>query len=105
VPKVVKQLLVFIFVSFAWIFFRADTIGDAWVIVTRIFSSGPANPYCPLLALALVLAVWLYQFAYESRVKWFLELRAVRIGIVLLLVFYLAVFAPASEKAFIYLQF
>jgi hypothetical protein len=105
VPKVVKQLLVFIFVSFAWIFFRADTIGDAWVIVTRIFSSGSANPYCPLLALALVLAVWLYQFAYESRVKWFLELRAVRIGIVLLLVFYLAVFAPASEKAFIYLQF
>jgi hypothetical protein len=75
------------------------------VIVTRIFSSGLANPYCPLLALALVFAVWLYQFTYESRLKWVLELRAVRVGIVLLLVFYLAVFAPASEKAFIYLQF
>ncbi len=105
VPKVAKQLLVFVFVSFAWIFFRAATISDAWVIVTRIFSSGLANPYCPLLALALVFAVWLYQFAYESKLKWFLELRAVRVGIVLLLVFYLAVFAPASEKAFIYLQF
>ena len=105
VPKVVKQLLVFVFVSFAWIFFRAATISDAWVIVTRIFSSGLANPYCPLLALALVFAVWLYQFTYESRLKWVLELRAVRVGIVLLLVFYLAVFAPASEKAFIYLQF
>jgi hypothetical protein len=75
------------------------------VIVTRIFSSGLANPYCPLLALALIFAVWLYQFAYESRLKWVLELRPVRIGIVLLLVFYLAVFAPASEKAFIYFQF
>jgi D-alanyl-lipoteichoic acid acyltransferase DltB (MBOAT superfamily) len=105
VPKVAKQLFVFVFVSFAWIFFRAATISDAWVIVTRIFSSGLANPYCPLLALALVFAVWLYQFAYESRLKWVLELRAVRVGIVLLLVFYLAVFAPASEKAFIYLQF
>ncbi len=105
VPKVAKQLLVFVFVSFAWIFFRAATISDAWVIVTRIFSSGLANPYCPLLALALVFAVWLYQFAYESRLKWVLELRYVRVGIVLLLVFYLAVFAPASEKAFIYLQF
>jgi D-alanyl-lipoteichoic acid acyltransferase DltB (MBOAT superfamily) len=105
VPKVAKQLLVFVFVSFAWIFFRAATISDAWVIVTRIFSSGLANPYCPLLALALVFAVWLYQFTYESRLKWVLELRAVRVGIVLLLVFYLAVFAPASEKAFIYLQF
>jgi len=105
VPKVAKQLLVFVFVSFAWIFFRAATISDAWVIVTRIFSSGLANPYCPLLALAMVFAVWLYQFAYESRLKWVLELRPVRVGIVLLLVFYLAVFAPASEKAFIYLQF
>ncbi len=105
VPKVAKQLLVFVFVSFAWIFFRAATISDAWVIVTRIFSSGLANPYCPLLALALVFAVWLYQFTYESRLKWVLELRVVRIGIVLLLVFCLAVFAPASEKAFIYLQF
>jgi len=105
VPKLVKQLLVFVFVSFAWIFFRAATISDAWVIVTRIFSSGLANPYCPLLALALVFAVWLYQFAYESKLRWVLELRYVRVGIVLLLVFYLAVFAPASEKAFIYLQF
>jgi len=105
VPKVAKQLLVFVFVSFAWIFFRAETISDAWVIVTRIFSSGLANPYCPLLTLALIFAVWLYQFAYESRIKWVLELRYVRIGIVLVLVFYLAVFAPASEKGFIYLQF
>jgi membrane protease YdiL (CAAX protease family) len=70
------------------------------VIVIRIFNSGLANPYCPLLALAMVFAVWLYQFTYESRLKWVLELRAVRVGIVLLLVFYLAVFAPASEKAF-----
>jgi D-alanyl-lipoteichoic acid acyltransferase DltB (MBOAT superfamily) len=105
VPKLVKQLLVFIFVSFAWIFFRAETISDAWVIVTRIFSSGLTNPYCPLLALGLIFAVWLYQFAYESKVKRVLELRPVRIGIVLLMILYLAVFAPASEKAFIYLQF
>jgi D-alanyl-lipoteichoic acid acyltransferase DltB (MBOAT superfamily) len=105
VPRIVKQLLVFIFVSFAWIFFRAETVNDAWVILVRIFSSGLENPYCPLLALVLIFAVWLYQFAYESSIKWVLELRAVRIGIVLLLILYLVVFAPASDKAFIYLQF
>ncbi|MCP4263365.1 MAG: MBOAT family protein [Planctomycetes bacterium] len=105
VPKIAKQLLVFIFVSFAWIFFRAETISDAWTIVARMFSSGLGNPYCPLLALVLIVAVWLYQFAYESRIRWVLELRFVRIGIVLLLVFYLVVFAPTSDKAFIYLQF
>jgi len=105
VPKIVKQLFVFGFVSFAWIFFRVETISDAWAIITRMFTSGLANPYCPLLALVLIFAVWLYQFAYESRIKWFLELSAVRIGIVLLLILYLVVFAPTSDKAFIYLQF
>jgi len=105
VPKLAKQLFVFGFVTFAWIFFRAESISDAWVIITRIFSSGLANPYCPLLALALTLTVWLYQFAYESRVKWVLELRPVRIGIVVLMVLYLAIFAPSSEQPFIYLQF
>jgi D-alanyl-lipoteichoic acid acyltransferase DltB (MBOAT superfamily) len=105
VPRLVKQLFVFVFVSFAWIFFRAESIGDAWLIVTRIFSSGLANPYCPLLALALVLAVWLYQFAHESRVAWVLELAPVRVGIVVLMVLYLSIFAPSSDQAFIYLQF
>jgi D-alanyl-lipoteichoic acid acyltransferase DltB (MBOAT superfamily) len=105
VPKIAKQLLVFVFVSFAWIFFKAETISDAWTIVIRMFTSGLQNPYCPLLALVLIVAVWLYQFAYESRIRWVLELRFVRIGIVLLVVFYLVVFAPTSDKAFIYLQF
>jgi len=105
VPKIAKQLFVFTFVSFAWIFFRAETINDAWVILARIFTSGLQNPYCPLLALVMIFAVWLYQFAYESGIRWVLELRTVRIGIVLLLVLYLVVFAPTSDKAFIYLQF
>ena len=64
-----------------------------------------ANPYCPLLALGLTFAVWLYQFAYESKLRWVLELRYVRIGIVLLVIIYLTVFTPAGEKGFIYLQF
>ena len=105
VPKLVKQLLVFVFVTFAWIFFRAESIGDAWVIITRIFSSGWANPYCPVLALILVFVVWLYQFMYESRLRWIFDLAPVRIGIVVGMILYLAIFAPSSEQGFIYLQF
>jgi len=105
VPKLVKQLFVFVFVTFAWIFFRAENISDAGVIVARIFTSGLANPYCPLLALAFIFSVWLYQFAYESKIKWVLELRPVRIGIVVLMIFYLAIFATSSEQPFIYSQF
>ncbi len=105
VPRILKQLFVFIFVTFAWIFFRAESIGDAWIIITRIFTSGFAEPHCPALALVLIFAVWLYQFAYESKIRWFLEQRVVRIGIIILMVLYLALCAPSSEQPFIYLQF
>jgi len=105
VPRIIKQMFVFVFVTFAWIFFRAESIGDAWIIITRIFTSGFADPRCPVLALALIFTVWLYQFAYESRLRWLLELRAVRIGIMILMVLYLALFAPSSQQPFIYLQF
>ena len=105
VPKLVKQLFVFVFVSFAWIFFRAESIGDARMIVTRIFNSGWANPHCPVLALALIFSVWLYQFAYESRIRWIFEVAPVRVAIVVLMLLYLLIFAPASEQAFIYVQF
>ncbi|MHC4740781.1 MAG: MBOAT family O-acyltransferase [Planctomycetota bacterium] len=105
VPRIAKQLFVFAFVTFAWIFFRADTIGDAWTIIERIFTSGLADPRCPLLALGLVLAVWAYQFAYESRLKAVLRLRPVRIGMVIFMILYLAMFAPSTGQAFIYMQF
>jgi D-alanyl-lipoteichoic acid acyltransferase DltB (MBOAT superfamily) len=105
VPKIVKQIFVFVFVTFAWIFFRAESIGDAWIIITRIFTSGFKDPRCPLLALALIVAVWLYQYVYESRLKWLLELRTVRIGVIILMILYLALFAPSSQQPFIYLQF
>jgi len=105
IPKLVKQLFVFTFITFAWIFFKANTITDAWIIISRIFTSGFANPECPVLALALIFAVWLYQLAYESGLRWVLELRPMRVGIVVLMILYLAIFAPSSEQPFIYSQF
>ncbi len=105
VPTLAKQLFVFVFVTFAWIFFKAESIGDAFVIVSRIFTSGFANPNCPVWALVLVFAVWLYQYVHESRAGWVLTLAPVRIGAVVLMILYLAVFAPSSDQGFIYLQF
>jgi D-alanyl-lipoteichoic acid acyltransferase DltB (MBOAT superfamily) len=105
VPKLIKQLLVFTFVTFAWIFFRAGSIGDAWVIITRIFNSGWANPSCPVWALILVFSAWLYQFVYESRFRWIFDLAPVRIGLIVAMILYLIMFAPSSEQGFIYLQF
>ena len=68
VPKLLKQAGVFLFVSFTWIFFRADSLSDALLIVRRIFTAAWQNPQIPALMLLLVAVVWLYEFLYESRV-------------------------------------
>ena len=55
--------------------------------------------------LVLIFAVWIYQFAHESRLRWFLQFAPVRIGLVVLMVAYLALFAGSSSPPFIYEQF
>ncbi len=104
-PTIVKQLFVFALVTFAWIFFRAESIGDAGTIVTRIFTSGLANPNCPLLAILLIAAVWCYQYLCESRLRAILELRLVRIVLMILMLAYMALTVPAEGQPFIYMQF
>ena len=105
VPRCVKQAYVFVFVCFCWIFFRAETLTDAWTIVTRIAAGGVSDPACPLLMLVLIASVWLYQFIYESRARRVLEMRPVRIGLIVAMIMYVAVFATSSSEAFIYFQF
>ena len=105
VPAFMKQAFVFAIVTFAWIFFRAETVADARQIVIRIFSSGITDPRCPLLAILLIAAVWCYQYVFESRLRWALEYKAVRMGLVVLMLAYLALFAPSGEQPFIYMQF
>jgi D-alanyl-lipoteichoic acid acyltransferase DltB (MBOAT superfamily) len=105
VPKLAKQMGVFAFVTFAWIFFRARTLHDASTIVTRIFTTGWADPAFPVVALGLVLAVWVYEHVYESRHRWALALAPARVAIVVTMGLYLAVFAGSSSQPFIYFQF
>jgi alginate O-acetyltransferase complex protein AlgI len=104
-PTLVKQLFVFVLVTFAWIFFRAGSIGDAWTIVTRIFTSGWANPNCPPLTMLLIAGVWCYQYLFESRLRAILEIRLVRIVLMILLLAYLVLNVPAQGQPFIYMQF
>jgi D-alanyl-lipoteichoic acid acyltransferase DltB (MBOAT superfamily) len=107
VPRLLKQALIFTFVMFTWIFFRAETVQDAWLIIRRIFTTEWVDPRFPLLMAGLVLAVWLYQYLYTSR--WalgrVLSWQPVRVGLVILMIVYLAVVAQPSTKQFIYFQF
>jgi D-alanyl-lipoteichoic acid acyltransferase DltB (MBOAT superfamily) len=107
VPTFAKQLFVFTFVMFTWIFFRAQNVTEAWLIVTRIFTSGWADPRFPLLMLLLILAVWMYEFLYEAgaKTRFVLEWAPLRVGLVAGMIVYLAAVAQPSTKAFIYFQF
>jgi len=107
VPRPVKQILVFSFVTFTWIFFRAQSLSDAWLIIQRIFSTAWVDPHCPLLMAGLVLAVWVYELLYtsRSRLKLVLDWGLVRVGLAILMIVYLLVVAQPSTKQFIYFQF
>jgi alginate O-acetyltransferase complex protein AlgI len=104
-PRIVKQLLVFVLVTFAWVFFRAHSIADAWTILARIFTSGSANPAVPLWSLALIAGVWCYQWLFESRLRWLLELAVVRVLLVLSMLAYMVLTVRAQGQPFIYMQF
>ena len=109
VPKVTKQVFTFAFVSFAWIFFRAERVSDAWLVVTQIstwaVTSASTDPLCPWLMLSLILSVWVYQFVFESRFRGALALPPVRVGLVVLMALYVAVAGGSGDNAFIYFQF
>lgn len=104
VPKLVKQVAVFAFVCFTWIFFRATSLSDAFLISGRIFHAAWTNPQVPALMLALVLLVWLYQFMLESRAREILQTGLVRVSLVTAMVLYLCI-CSSGAGSFIYFQF
>ncbi len=107
IPRLVKQFAVFTFVSFTWIFFRAQSLTDAWLIIGRIFTSGWADPRFPLVMATLVLAVWAYQLIYTSgsSLRRWIDAKPVRVGLAALMIAYLLIVAQPSTKQFIYFQF
>jgi len=106
VPDALRRIWVFIFVMLAWVFFRAATFADARVILTKIFTApftGPAE--FPVVLLGLVLAVWLYQWFHESRLRRVLTLRPVRIALAVGMILILILTSGSEGEAFIYQQF
>ena len=104
VPRLAKQLGVFLFVCFAWIFFRAESLPDALLIARGIFASSWRDPQFPLLMLGLIAAVWFYQLCYDARWRPLLQNSFVRVGTAVAMILYLAV-CGTGGGAFIYFQF
>jgi alginate O-acetyltransferase complex protein AlgI len=104
VPKIAKQLAVFVFVCFTWIFFRATSLSDAWLICGRIVKATWTDPHMPALMLLLIALVWLYQFICESAARPFLKAAPVRTAIAVSMVLYIAI-CSSGAGSFIYFQF
>jgi D-alanyl-lipoteichoic acid acyltransferase DltB (MBOAT superfamily) len=104
VPKLAKQVGVFLFVCFAWIFFRANSLSDAILIVRRIFTAPWRDPQVPVLMLLMVALVWLYAFLYESKWREYLTHAPVRVATAVFMILYMCVFSSGGGT-FIYFQF
>ena len=111
------------FVSFAWIFFRANTISDAFYILRHMFD-GITNPYfyiwtgfskiylhrptlLPLICMILVLTVYDYaMYKGYDVMAWISKRCAVfRHIIYIVIVLCLLAFRSAQEAQFVYFQF
>jgi hypothetical protein len=96
---------VFGFVSLCWIFFRAETIGDAWTILNRIVTAGWGDPGFPLILLGLIFSVWLYELIEESRYRTLLEWKPLKIGLSIGMVLAILLSSSSGQNGFIYFQF
>ncbi len=50
-----RRILTFLFICFAWIFFRADSFGRAWEVIVRLFTAWGQTS--PLVSTGVVLAI------------------------------------------------
>ena len=115
-------LTTFLLVSFAWIFFRANTMQDAVYAITHLFDWGALNTgylfselkqifgtraeFYRLLATLPLFLIASVADRYVSLNKQFSKLHAaVRMGLYALILVYILLFARAELQDFIYFQF
>ena len=111
VSKLFSTALCFVLVCFAWIFFRASSIGDAFLIVRKVFTDwGPlfSDPYVFAYGF-IAIAILIFKDCKDAfGLKFgFMHSKypAVRIASVVLLTSYVLLFGALSAGSFIYFQF
>lgn len=115
-PHVMKKILVFFLVCFAWIFFRAATVSDAFILIGNLFSGWNGEGLrsaAQLLGMdinggvriaAMLLGLWqLKSISFEKKE---LSLFLVMFLLMLLIAFgWLSLLSNGGENAFIYFRF
>ena len=105
VPRLIRQLLTFLFITVTWVFFKKSTVPEALDVLRRSVSFQGGINLIPVIPLVLVLAIWIWQLLYDSSCRRFLSLRPVRLCALALILFLLFALSGGSHEQFIYFQF
>jgi alginate O-acetyltransferase complex protein AlgI len=119
--QVLQIIVTFLIVSFSWIFFRANSISDAFYIITHLFTniSFNANSFGAklvlmtndiILSLILIVFIVYMDILQEKKNKTFLGFMAdkgpaARIFFYLIILFIILLFGVFKNTTFIYFQF
>lgn len=105
VPRIIRQLATFLFITVTWVFFRLETTQEAWDVLCRCVSNAPGKTIVPWIPLLMIFAVWIWQFVYDSGKRKYLEVKWVKnaaLAAMLILIFLLS---GGGIEQFIYFQF
>ena len=111
ISRLFSTAVCFFFVCFAWIFFRANSIGDAFTVVKKIFTDwGPL--FKQIVVFVYGAAAILILIAKDVKDSFGIKINlmhskyyAVRLASVVFLISYILLFGALSSGAFIYFQF
>lgn len=106
-----KMLFVFLLVNMAWIFFRANSIGDAFTAIAKMFTQ-PSMPFMSPMAMLFgmlsLMILLVKDFADEFHPNWKLmasDNKVVSTVACALLSVYVILFGVLDSSQFIYFQF
>lgn len=111
ISNIIRILITFCIVSFAWIFFRAESFNDAMYIIKSIMTNHGKvflDINTLLMAFIAFIIVFMYDFTHEYGVKLKLldsNYRIIRFATATLLICYIIGFGVLNSGSFIYFQF
>jgi len=110
----VSVLVTFLFINFSWIFFRSNTVTDAFIIVRKIFSFNYSlvslltlDYYLLILGFVLIVGLFLYEnFLYKNNIdKYNSSFKWKNYVFYVVVIFLTFVLGNFGEQQFIYFQF
>lgn len=111
VGKALKILFVFLLVNFAWIFFRASSIENAFLAVSKMFTEFGApfiSPMAMIFGLVSAMILFIKDYADEFHPNWkLLNSSSVAVSVVTtaVLIVFIFLFGVLDSSQFIYFQF